>query len=197
MTIEIDDLRSFIAVLRQAHAIHEFTAPVDPVHELGSILRACELENKAAYFHHVKGSEMPVVGSALGSHERIALAVGCEREKLGDVLEAATHAPLPFHAIDGAAPCQEIVSDNVNLGSFPVPVHAPKDAGPFFNAGVVIGRDPVSGRHNLSYVRMQVKGPDRVGVNLNTWRHLLEFFDTARRAGRISRFASPSALIRR
>jgi 2,5-furandicarboxylate decarboxylase 1 len=180
---QIDDLRGFIDLLRQAHAIHNITTTVDPVHELGAILRACELDNKAAYFHHVKGSEMPVVGSALGSHERIALAVGCEREKLGDVLEAATHAPLPFRAIDGPAPCQEVVSDNVNLGTLPVPVHAPKDAGAFLNAGVVIGRDPISGRHNLSYVRMQVKGRDRVGVNLNTWRHLREFFETAEARG--------------
>jgi 2,5-furandicarboxylate decarboxylase 1 len=183
VTTQIDDLRSFIEVLRQAHAIHEFYEPVDPVHELGAILRACELDNKAAYFHHVKGAEMPVVGSALGSHERIALAVGCARERLGDVLEAASRSPRPFRAIEGAAPCQEIVTDNVNLAAMPIPVHAPKDAGAFINAGVVIGRDPVSGRHNLSYVRMQVKGPDRVGVNLNTWRHLREFFEIAEARG--------------
>jgi 2,5-furandicarboxylate decarboxylase 1 len=42
---------------------------------------------------------------------------------------------------------------------------------------VVIGRDPATGRHNLSYVRLQVKGKDRIGVNLNTWRHLRDFFE--------------------
>ncbi len=184
MNVKIDDLRSFLAVLREAHAIHEIIETVDPVHELGAILRACELDNKAAYFHRVNGSEIPVIGSALGSHQRIALAVGCERDKLGDVLEAATHDPIPFKPIDGKAPCQDVVSDNINLATLPVPVHAPKDGGAFLNAGVVIGRDPVSGRHNLSYVRMQVKGRDRVGVNLNTWRHLREFFEAAEAHGK-------------
>jgi 2,5-furandicarboxylate decarboxylase 1 len=183
MRARINDLRSFIGLLRQTGAICDITARVDPVHELGAILHACEQDGKAAFFHDVKGSEIPVVGSALGSHERIALAVGCERDKLGNVLGAATQSPLSCQVIDGPAPCQEVVSNDVNLGMLPVPVHAPKDAGPFLNAGVVIGRDPVSGRHNLSYVRMQVKGPDRVGVNLNTWRHLREFFETAEARG--------------
>ena len=183
VTAPIHDLRDFIDVLRKAGALAEIVTPVDPVHELGAVLRACEQSGKAALFHNVKGSEIPVMGSALGSHERIALAVGCERQKLGDVLDAATRAPVAFRAIEGAAPCQEVVTDNVNLATLPVPVHAPKDGGAFINAGVVICRDPVSGRHNLSYVRMQVKGRDRVGINLNTWRHMREFFETAEAQG--------------
>ena len=71
----------------------------------------------------------------------------------------------------------------VDLGRLPVPGHAPLDGGPFINGGVVIGRDPVSGRQNLSYVRLQVKDPDRIGVNLNQWRHLREFFETAEARG--------------
>jgi 2,5-furandicarboxylate decarboxylase 1 len=183
MKARVNDLRSFIDLLRRNGAIRDITAQVDSVHELGAILHACEQDGKAAFFHNVKGSGIPVVGSALGSHERIALAVGCERDRLGDVLEAATQSPVPCREIAGPAPCQEVISDNVNLGMLPIPVHAPKDAGPFLNAGVVIGRDPLTGRHNLSYVRLQVKGPDRVGVNLNTWRHLLEFFETAEARG--------------
>jgi 2,5-furandicarboxylate decarboxylase 1 len=179
----IDDLRSFIEVLRHAQAIDEFTSEIDPIHELGAVLRACEQDGKAALFHNVKGAHMPVLGSALGSHERIALAVGCERGQIGDVLEAATEAPIPFREIDSPAPCQEVVSDNVDLATLPIPVHAPKDGGAFLNAGVVIGRDPASGRHNLSYVRMQVKGANRVGINLNTWRHLRDFFETAEARG--------------
>lgn len=173
----IHDLRTFIELLREKGAIYDIGAPVDPVHELGAVLRACEEQGKAAFFHDVKGFGIPVVGSALGSHERIALAVGCRHEELGDVLEKATLSPMPCREMDGSAPCQEIVADEVDLGTLPVPVHAPRDAGPFINAGVVIGRDPATGRHNLSYVRLQVKGKDRIGVNLNTWRHLRDFFE--------------------
>jgi len=183
MTAAINDLRSFIDLLRRSGAICDIRTQVDPVHELGAILRACELDGKAAFFHDVKGSGIPVIGSVLGSHERIALAVGCSREKLGDVLEAATQSPVPAREIGGPAPCHDVIRKEVDLATLPIPVHAPGDAGRFINAGVVIGRDPATGRHNLSYVRMQVKGPDRTGVNLNTWRHLLEFFDKAEARG--------------
>jgi 2,5-furandicarboxylate decarboxylase 1 len=183
MTDRTDDLRSFMALLRRKGLLCEITTPVDPVHELGAILRACEQDGKAAYFHRVSGSSVPVLGSALGSHERIALAVGSSRENLGEVLEAATRAPVPPRVIEGPAPCQEIVESEVDLGTLPVPTHAPKDGGPYINAGVVIARDPVGGRHNLSYVRLQVKGKDRIGVNINTWRHLLEFFEAAEKRG--------------
>src|SRR5689334_20960598 len=86
MPTPIHDLRSFLEALSAAGAIHDFTAPVDRVHELGALLRACEQDGRAAWFHAVKGSELPVVGGLLGSHERIALALGCTRERLGAVL---------------------------------------------------------------------------------------------------------------
>jgi len=178
------DLRSFIALLREQGAIHEITTPVDPVHEVGAILRACEQGGKAAYFHKVRGSTMPLVGGVLGSHARIALALGCGRDELGALLDAATRAPIAPREVDGPAPCQEVVESTVDLAQLPVPTHAPRDAGPYINAGVVIARDPVSGRQNLSYVRFQIKGKDRVGVNLNTWRHLREFFEAAEAAGK-------------
>ena len=179
----IDDLRSFLDLLGRHGAIHDITAPVDRVHELGAILKACEQDGRATWFHDVKGSSIPVVGGVLGSHERIALAVGCSRDELGARLEAATHAPQPFIEVQHPAPCQQVSMKPVDLGRLPVPVHAPLDGGPFINGGVVIGRDPVSGRQNLSYVRLQVKGPDRIGVNLNQWRHLREFFETAEARG--------------
>jgi 2,5-furandicarboxylate decarboxylase 1 len=184
MTTPIDDLRSFIEVLREHGALCEITSPVERVHEAGAILRACEQAGKATLFHRVAGSEMPLIGGVLGSHERIALALGCTREALGDVLDAATRAPIACQPITTAAPCQEVVQDAVDLSTFPVPTHAPLDGGPYINAGVVIARDPAGGRQNLSYVRLQVRGRDRIGVNLNNWRHLREFFEAAEAQGR-------------
>lgn len=179
----IDDLRGFLEVLRASGELNDLRHPVDRVHELGALLRASEQAGKAALFHSVIGAEWPVVGSVLGSHSRIALALGCTREAMGGVLDRATRNPMPARPIEGPAPCQEVVQGDVDLARLPVPVHAPLDGGPYINAGIVLGRDPVGGRHNLSYVRLQVKGSDRVGVNLNTWRHLRDFFEAAEARG--------------
>lgn len=178
----ISDLRSFIETLRDSGQLFDITAVVDPVHELGAILRASEQDGRAAMFHNVKGHTIPVIGGALGSHDRIALALGCSREELRGAVGASTTSPVPPTVVE-EAPSQEILSPKVDLTELPIPVHAPNDAGPFINAGVVLARDPESGRHNLSFVRLQVLGPNKTGVNINLWRHMREFLDKAEAAG--------------
>jgi 2,5-furandicarboxylate decarboxylase 1 len=76
-----------------------------------------------------------------------------------------------------------------DLTKWPIPTHSPLDAGPFITAGVVIARDPESGRHNLSYNRMQIYGPDRAGVSMNIWRHIKGFFDKMEPQGKNLPFA--------
>src|SRR6058998_855199 len=150
----VHDLRTYLEAIRAAGEVHEIRRPVDPVRELGAVLRACERADKAAFFHAVRGFEVPVVGGLLSSPRRIA--------------------PAPQ---EGPAPCQEIVVETPDLTRWPIPTHSPLDAGPFVTAGVVIARDPETGRHNLSYNRMQVYGPDRTGISMNIWRHIKGFFD--------------------
>ena len=184
MPSAISDLRGFLDLLRQQGQLCEIRTPVNRVHEAGAILRACEQDGRATLFHDIEGSRVPLVGGVLGSHERIALALGCRRDELGDVLDAATRNPIGWKVDEALPACQEVVIDDVDLSTLPIPTHAPLDAGPYINAGVVIARDPIGGRHNLSYVRLLVKGRDRIGVNLNTWRHLREFFEAAEAQGR-------------
>ena len=65
--------------------------------------------------------------------------------------------------------------DAVDIRTLPIPIHAAGDGGPFITGGVTVSKDPVSGRGNLSYNRMQVKGPREFGFNLNEWRHTMQF----------------------
>jgi len=65
---------------------------------------------------------------------------------------------------------------DVNLYDLPIPTHGENDAGPFITSGVVINKDPVTGRGNLSYNRMQVMDKSTMGFNVNIWRHTLQFY---------------------
>ena len=80
-----------------------------------------------------------------------------------------------------------------DLTRWPIPSHSPLDAGAFVTAGVVIARDPETGRHNLSYNRMQIYGPDRTGISMNIWRHVKGFFDKIEPRGENLPFCVPSA----
>ena len=181
----ICDLRSCLDALRRAGEVYEIRREVDPVRELGAVLRACERADKAAFFHRVRCHDIPVVGGVLASQRRIALALECAPAEVADRMGGATERPQPPVPYQGPAPCQEVVSKPpLDLRRWPIPTHSPLDAGPFVTAGVAIARDPDSGRHNLSYNRMQVYGPERAGVNINIWRHLKLFFDPLEAQGR-------------
>lgn len=170
------DLRAFLQRVREAGELHEIRKPVDPVRELGAVLNACERAGKAAYFHQVHGHQVPVVGALLSSPRRIALALQCAESDVRARMAAATEKPIAPKTAS-SAPCQEVVIDKPDLGRWPIPTHSPLDAGAFVTAGVVIARDPESGRHNLSYNRMQIYGADRAGISMNIWRHIKAFFD--------------------
>jgi 2,5-furandicarboxylate decarboxylase 1 len=171
------DLRKFLDLVRKAGEIHEIRRPVDPVRELGAVLNACERSGKAAFFHSVKGFDIPVTGALLSSPSRIALALECAEAEVRARMAAATENPIPPKAAPGRPACQEVVIDKPDLTRWPIPTHSPLDAGPFITAGVVIARDPETGRHNLSYNRMQIYGRDRAGISMNIWRHIKAFFD--------------------
>src|SRR5947207_3128844 len=145
----LHDLRGYLDILRQAGEIHDIRREVDPVRELGAVLNACERAGKAAFFHSVKGFDVPVVGSLLSSPKRIALALQCEVAEISARMAEATEKPKKFEIQKSAAPCQEVVIKNPDLTKWPIPTHSPLDAGPFITAGVVIARDPESARHNL------------------------------------------------
>ena len=182
--MSIHDLRSFVALAREAGEMLEIRHSVDPVRELGAVLRACERADKAAFFHSVKGHAVPVVGGLLSSPRRIALALGCTVAEVGGRMAAATAQPVPPEAVSEAAPSQERIITAPDLGRWPIPTHSPLDPAPFITAGVVIARDPETGRHNLSYNRMQIHGPDLTGISMNIWRHIKGFFDRLEAQGR-------------
>jgi 2,5-furandicarboxylate decarboxylase 1 len=187
--MRVHDLRSFLDAVRAAGELHEIRREVDPVRELGRVLAACERAGKAAFFHAVKGFDIPVVGSLLSSPRRIAVALGCEVPDIGARMAAATEKPIAAEVQAGKAPCQEVVIRKPDLTKWPIPTHSPLDAGAFITAGVVIARDPQSGRHNLSYNRMQIYGPDRAGISMNIWRHIKAFFDQIEPQGKNLPFA--------
>ena len=178
------DLRRFLEVVRKAGELYEIRRKVDRVHELGAVLNACERAGKAAFFHGVKDFDIPVAGALLSAPRRIALALECSEPGVRTRMAAATEKPVKCELQKSPPPCQEIVIDRPDLARLPIPTHSPLDAGPFITAGVVIARDPQSGRHNLSYNRMQIYGADRAGISMNIWRHIKGFFDQIEPQGR-------------
>lgn len=184
MAPEISDLKSFLKVLEQNGELERIKKPVDLKHELGNVLMTLERKGMGAVlFESVSGHRIPVAGGLLGSPRRIALALDCGREEVVDRVGWSFERPIPPQLVDTAYHHYQEITEGIDLGKLPIPIHAAGDAGPFITGGVTVSRDPETGVGNLSFQRMQVQGPDTLGIMINEWRHLRGFLDKAEAKG--------------
>ncbi|MEL7610127.1 MAG: UbiD family decarboxylase [Bacillota bacterium] len=179
------DLNAYLDILRRQNQLVEIKSSVDRHFEIGSILANLESSNMGAgYFTSVKDADFPLVGNLLGSMERIALALDCSKDRINEVIAYGYDHPIPPVIVE-SAPCYKNIlqGDDVDLYRLPIPQHAPKDGGPFITGGVVVSADPETGVQNLSFQRMQVKGKNKLGIMINEWRHLRDYFEKAEAQG--------------
>lgn len=174
----INELRYFLKLLEERGELVKVKRSVSPKFELSSVARKSEIEDgPALLFKNVEGYSTPVVTNLFSKIDRIALGIEVKKGQLLQKITKAIDNPIKPKIVDGGPVKDAVVLENINLlKMFPIPIHAEKDGGPFISAGVVIGKDPETGRRNLSYHRMQVKGPARLGIHNDPWRHLGEFY---------------------
>ena len=127
---------------------------------------------------------IPVVSGLVSARAWIAEALGTNEAGLLDRYRRAIERPLPCEEIEGsAAPAQEEVLRDVDLErDLPIPIHNEHDSGAYVTAGLVIAANPETGDQNVSINRLQVSGPDRLGI-LMLPRDLHRFYDAAEARG--------------
>jgi 2,5-furandicarboxylate decarboxylase 1 len=150
--------------------------------ELAAIAKRLD-GRRATLFPRPGGHPIPVVSGIVSDRGWMAEAMGVEpRELLARYQEAAL-APVPWRET-ASSPAHEVVHRKVDLGRLlPLPVHNEHDGGPYVSAGLMITRNPRTGRQNVSIHRCQLSGPDRLGVLLLP-RHTHMFFEMAEEGGR-------------
>lgn len=143
--------------------------------------------------------DVPVIGNVFGGWENEALAFGVPLPSSGsvDAYRAAFEhlraiherhdgwpriAPVEVHR--EPAPCKEVVAtgDAVDLLRFPWIRTNPADAGAYITAGTVFVEDPELGRNVATY-RCQVKGRNRIGVNMETGQNAWSMLKKYQRRG--------------
>lgn len=179
---QINSLRSFIQVLETAGQLARISRPVSLVHELADVAASLVRSGGgAALFENVQASPWPIFAGGVANQKRAALALGCAEADItavmGRVLEPANGIP-PIRAATAAWQAHIQTGDEIDLARLPIPTHSRGDGGAFITGGVIVSRDPVSGRGNLSYNRMQRLGPHTFGFNVNEWRHVRAFMES-------------------
>ncbi|MBN1259145.1 MAG: UbiD family decarboxylase [Anaerolineae bacterium] len=176
----IHDLRSFLAVLDSANLLAHVITPCSLVHEIADVAAAItRRQGKAALFEHPNAAAWPVFAGAVANRHLAAVALQCLPEDIPHTMGCVLD---PGNGIPPQRDATAVWKANVHTGSeidvrrLPIPTHGVHDGGPFITGGVTVTRDPVTGRGNLSYNRMQVLGPHTLGFNVNEWRHVMQFY---------------------
>jgi len=177
----ITDLRSFLAVLAGAGQLIRVAKPISLTHELADVAATlARTDGGAPLFKNVTGSDWPIFTNAVSNQKQAALALGCTEAEVTDVMGRALApengiAPVPVE--QAAWQANVVTGKEIDIRKLPIPTHSRGDGGPFITGGVIVSRDPVTGRGNLSYNRMQVLGPRLFGFNVNEWRHVRTFME--------------------
>jgi UbiD family decarboxylase len=164
--------RGFLAHLEQRGEVQRVSREVDPRFELASILMLRD-EGPAQIFENVAGYEMPVVAHVLNSHTRFADAFGIGRAELDAHLQSALKDPIAPVIVPGG-PVQECRHDApLEVGRLlPVPHWFQRERAPYITAGVIVAKDPETGRRNVSIARLRLEGGTRLMAGIAPNHHL-------------------------
>jgi vanillate/4-hydroxybenzoate decarboxylase subunit C len=174
-----DDLRGFLEVLEREGQLLRISRPVRPEPDLGAAGRAvANLDGATApalLFGNIDGYQNASVAlNVHGSWANHALMLGLPkqtqvREQFHELAARWEKFPVPVERRE-TAPWQEItVAQDINLFELlPLFRLNPGDGGPYIDKAAVISRDANApddyGKLNVGIYRLQVKGPDHLGL---------------------------------
>lgn len=176
-------LRGFIAALEAAGELHRVPRPVDRNFEVAAVLSLRD-RGPAQLFETVTDATMPVVGNLFSSRERFELALNLAPGGLDAACVAALQSPVPPVLVP-EAPVQEVVHDAPFEISelLPVPHWFAREAAPYITAGVIVAKDPETGRRNVSIARLRLEGGSRLMAGIAKNHHLAILAEKARLRG--------------
>jgi 2,5-furandicarboxylate decarboxylase 1 len=182
MPAPITSLRDWLDRLAETGRLAVARPDVALRHELAAIMKKLD-GVKATLFPRPGGHAIPVVSGLVSSRGWIAAAMGVGEDGILARFQEAALKPLAWREV-AASPAQDIVHRTIDLQRLlPIPTHNELDSGPYITAGLLISRNPETGRQNVTIHRLQVSGPNRLGVLLLP-RHTLHYYEMAERAGR-------------
>ena len=158
-------IRNLVAELKQRNDLCVVSEEVPRQAIPGLIQEEEQGKNRAILFEKIKGYQIPVAANLYGTLERYALGLGTDTAHIWDKIDSAAAQPVQVVRAN-EAPCFEVVHDNPDITKIlPLVQYSVLDAGPYITSGVVFMKDPDTGRRNISFIRLMLKGPKKLGFN--------------------------------
>lgn len=189
--MEYENLQSFIKKLEACGELKQIDAVVSPELEITEITdRISKSHGSALLFRNVAGSKYPVLINAMGSYDRMSMALGAEKlDDIGAEIEKYLNISdyLSIPGILKSVPrlfrllsvfprrsrfrgeCQQVIERNVDLSTLPVLKCWPGDAGRFFTLPLVFTKDRKTKQQNVGMYRLQIL--DKTSMAMHWHKH--------------------------
>jgi 2,5-furandicarboxylate decarboxylase 1 len=176
MTSRPKDMRTWIADLDAAGELIRLDKPVDPLTEMGALLY--QSREKAVLFERLPNGWRSL-GQAPANVRHAALAFGTSQEAVVPFIAERLGRCIPPRLVNDA-PVKDVrlAKHEFDLTQLPVHVAGRRDGGPVIGSGLVVSKDRDTGQRNVSFHRLQIKGPHKSGILLyprHTWRNYLKY----------------------
>jgi len=176
-------MRGFMAALQTRGGLRQVSRNVDLRFEIASVLTLRD-RGDAQVFTNVRGHAMPVVGNLFATRARIAEALAVPADQLEATCVAAL-TRLITPVLVREAPVQAVVHHApLDLEKLlPAPHWFEKERAPYITAGIIVAKDPETGRRNVSIARLRLEGGGRLMAGIAKNHHLFMLAEKARRRG--------------
>ena len=177
-TKAFQSLREWIEHLQNSDRLVRTKPGIPLKYTLAAVAKKLDGE-KAVLFPNPEGHSISVVSGIVSRREWIAEAMGVSNGMLLEHFREAVLNPIPCEEVK-RAPAQEVAQKiPIDIEKIlPIPTHNEHDSGAYITAGLVIARNPETGKQNVSINRLQINGPDKLGI-LILPRDLSKFYEMA------------------
>ena len=174
-------LRHTLDKLRRSNYLLECHREVDPVYELGGVLTYFR-NRQPILFNRVKKSSMKVAGGLYGNRDIFYDLVNVNKEnRLFKFMDAIAN-PKPYKVLPTGPVKENIIKGNIDLPEIlPIPKFNERDSSSYITAGVLVVRDPETGKFFTSIRRMQVLGGNKISVLIGSPKLTNDFLELEKR----------------
>ena len=166
------ELRRYLEQLQSEGELTVVDEPVAPADIPARVMAEEQADNRALLFSNIPDYPGKVAFNTFGTQQRINSALGADdTTAMFQRVDAAIADPKPLNLTPADASGYDVIKEpNLLQQVVPPTLSSRHDATPYITSGVVLARDPDSGRHHVCYVRMSVQEDNKVLFNPRTFR---------------------------
>lgn len=157
-------LRAALDELKNKGQLLQCNKEVDPKFELGAVLKHFNNE-QPILFNNIKGSTVPVIGAMFGNRDLYYEMIEATKEDRIFKMMNAIANPQPTKLLPKGPVMENIITRNIDLTKmFPIPTFHGEDSSSYITAGIVVLKDPETGKRHTSVRRLQINGGNEMNI---------------------------------